>query len=33
MTSLSLVPEIAKYTGVSFNQLIKKIILDASIRK
>ncbi len=33
MTSLSLVPEIAKYKKISFNQLIKKIILDADINK
>ena len=31
MTSLSLVPEIAKYKGISFNQLVNNIILDASI--
>jgi D-alanine-D-alanine ligase-like ATP-grasp enzyme len=33
MTDLSLVPEIAKYTGISFNQLVKKMILDASINR
>ncbi len=33
MTSLSLVPEIANYKGVSFKQLIEKIIKDASINK
>ena len=33
MTSLSLVPEIANYQGVSFNQLIEKIIKDASTNK
>jgi D-alanine-D-alanine ligase len=33
MTSLSLVPEIAKYKKISFDQLIKKLILDASINK
>ena len=33
MTSLSLVPEIAKYKNISFRQLIKKIIQDASINK
>ena len=33
MTSLSLVPEIAKYKNISFKQLIKKIIQDASINK
>ena len=33
MTSLSLVPEIASYKGISFIQLIDKIIKDASINK
>ena len=33
MTSLSLVPEIAKYNNISFNSLIKIIIEDASINK
>ena len=33
MTSLSLVPEIASYKGISFMQLIDKIIKDASINK
>ena len=33
MTDLSLVPEIAKYKGISFDNLVKKIILDASINK
>ena len=33
MTSLSLVPEIAKYCGISFSNLIEKILLDASINK
>ena len=33
MTSLSLVPEIANYKGISFIQLIDKIIKDASINK
>ena len=33
MTSLSLVPEIAKFKGISFKQLIKWIVLDASIRR
>ena len=33
MTSLSLVPEIANYRGISFIQLIEKIINDASINK
>jgi D-alanine-D-alanine ligase len=33
MTNLSLVPEIAKYSGVSFKELVKKIILDASTKR
>ena len=33
MTDLSLVPEIAKYEGISFDKLVKKIILDAGINK
>ena len=33
MTSLSLVPEIASYTGLSFENLVEKILLDASINK
>ena len=33
MTSLSLVPEIARYKNISFNNLIEKIIDDASINK
>ena len=33
MTSLSLVPEIANFKGINFNQLIEKIINDASINK
>ena len=33
MTSLSLVPEIANYKGINFNQLIEEIIRDASINK
>jgi D-alanine-D-alanine ligase len=33
MTSLSLVPEIANYYGISFNQLVKWIINDASINR
>ena len=33
MTSLSLVPEIARYNKISFIQLIEKIIKDASINK
>ena len=33
MTSLSLVPEIALYKGLTFEDLIKKILLDASINR
>ena len=33
MTDLSLVPEIAKYSGISFKNLIKNIIDDASINR
>mgnify|MGYP001494194284 CR=1 FL=1 len=33
MTSLSLVPEIANYNGISFENLVEKILLDASINK
>ncbi len=33
MTDLSLVPEIAEYKNISFDKLIKKLILDASINK
>jgi D-alanine-D-alanine ligase len=33
MTDLSLVPEIAKYKGISFKKLVKNIILDASINR
>ncbi len=33
MTSLSLVPEIARYKKISFKQLIERIIKDASINK
>ena len=33
MTSLSLVPEIAKYKNISFIQLLEEIIKDASINK
>jgi len=33
MTSLSLVPEIAKYNNISFKKLIQRIIYDASINK
>ena len=33
MTDLSLVPEIARYKGISFDRLVKKMILDASINR
>jgi D-alanine-D-alanine ligase len=33
MTKLSLVPEIAKYTGMSFIKLIEWILKDASINR
>ncbi len=33
MTSLSLVPEIANHKGINFEQLVEKILLDASINK
>ena len=33
MTSLSLVPEIAKFNNISFKNLIEKILIDASINK
>ena len=33
MTNLSLVPEIAKYAGINFKKLVKKIIDDASINR
>ena len=33
MTSLSLVPEIASYRGISFPNLVEKILLNASINK
>ena len=33
MTSLSLVPEIANYRGISFPNLVEKILLNASINK
>ena len=33
MTSLSLVPEIAKYNKIEFNQLIELLIKDASTSK
>jgi len=33
MTGLSLVPEIAKYAGITFKQLVRKIVDDATINK
>ena len=33
MTSLSLVPEIAKFYGISFENLVEKILLNASINR
>ena len=33
MTSLSLVPEITNYKGISFENLVEKILLDASINR
>ena len=33
MTSLSLVPEIASYKGLNFENLVEKILLDASINR
>ncbi len=33
MTSLSLVPEIASYRGISFEDLVEKILLNASINR
>ena len=33
MTSLSLVPEIANYIGINFENLVEKILLDASINR
>jgi len=33
MTSLSLVPEIANYDGLNFENLVEKILLDASINR
>ena len=33
MTSLSLVPEIAKFKGLTFENLVEKILLDASINR
>ena len=33
MTSLSLVPEIAAFKGLTFENLVEKILLDASINR
>ena len=33
MTSLSLVPEIAQHKGINFNDLVEKILLDASVNR
>ena len=33
MTNLSLVPEIANYKGISFENLVEKILLDASLNR
>ena len=33
MTNLSLVPEIARYRRLSFENLVEKILLDASINR
>ena len=33
MTSLSLVPEIANFKGLSFENLVEQILLDASINR
>ena len=33
MTNLSLVPEIANYAGLGFEDLVEKILLDASINR
>ena len=33
MTNLSLVPEIANYKGISFENLVEKILLDASVNR
>ena len=33
MTSLSLVPEIAKYIGITFEDLVEKILLNASLNR
>lgn len=33
MTDLSLVPEIARYKGISFQKLVNQMVLDASINR
>ena len=33
MTSLSLVPEIANFVGLNFEDLVEKILLDASVNR
>ena len=33
MTGLSLVPEIANFKGINFENLVEKILLDASINR
>ena len=33
MTSLSLVPEIANFIGLNFEDLVEKILLDASVNR
>ena len=33
MTDLSLVPEIENFVGLSFENLVEKILLDASINR
>ena len=33
MTNLSLVPEIANYVGITFQNLVEKILLNASINR
>ena len=33
MTNLSLAPEIASYSGISFENLVEKILLDAGLNR
>ena len=33
MTKLSLVPEISKFKGLTFENLVEKILLDASVNR